>query len=344
MRTCRWLALLASLAVVTACSATESARVTWTRIDDSALGGPGNQEILSVAAGGPGLVAVGQDGPTGDERAVVWVSADGYEWSRIDDSALGGPGNQEILSVAAAGPGLVAAGHDNSSGDRDAAVWVSADGYEWSRIHDSALGGPGNQEIYSVAAGGPGLVAAGRDAPAGDSDAAVWVSADGYAWTRIDNAATFGGPDRQGIYSVTAGGPGLVAAGYDGPAGDSDVAVWVSADGYEWTRIRDMAVFGGAGEQESLSVTPGGPGLVAAGHDYRYGDSDVAVWVSADGYAWSRIYDAATFGGPNSEGVYSVVAGGPGLVAAGYDRSWDAEAETWNTDAAVWVSAVTPTP
>ena len=61
----------------------------------------------------------------------------------------------------------------------------------WMRVgHDEAVfGGPGNQSMYSVTAGGPGLVAVGSDesdswAP-GVTDGAVWVSADGVIWSRI---------------------------------------------------------------------------------------------------------------------------------------------------------------
>ena len=190
------------------------------------------------------------------------------------------------------------------------------------------------QLINSVTEGGPGLVAVGQDDPAGsaatgwvDSDAAVWVSADGYTWTRVPHdEAVFGGPDGQRMMSVTAGGPGLVAVGsdYRDGSGWPDVAVWVSADGYTWTRVpHDQAIFGGQGGQEVLSVTEGGPGLVAVGSVDSY--ASAAVWVSADGYTWTRVpHDEAVFGGPGTPGDHRGDGGGarPGRGRWGRLRGW----------------------
>ena len=87
------------------------------------FGGPGDQLMSSVADIGGGLVAVGRVGTLDDGDAVVWLSTDGRVWSRVphDEAVLGGPGRQSMLSVAAAGGGLVAVGWHGS----DAAVWVS---------------------------------------------------------------------------------------------------------------------------------------------------------------------------------------------------------------------------
>jgi hypothetical protein len=96
--------------------------------------------ISAVTEGGPGLVAVGAAGmalgnprDAGDQDAAVWTSPDGTTWSRVPSQAdvLGGPGSG-MLAVAAGGPGLVATGHDERSGDA-LAVWTSVDGITWSR-------------------------------------------------------------------------------------------------------------------------------------------------------------------------------------------------------------------
>ena len=311
---------------------------TWTRINDpAALGGPGTQ-ILSVMAGGPGLVAVGVDNSSGDQPedwdAAVWVSVDGHSWTRIHDPVdFGGPGARVISSLAVGGPGLVAVGHAEAGGDEDAAVWVSVDGYAWTRVDDEALSAPGGQAMNVAGAWRGGLVAFGVNDPGANSEAnAIWVSVDGYTWTRIDDPAMFGEPGTQQINCVVAGGPGLVAGGTDesswGEGGNA--ALWVSADGYTWTRITDEA-FGGPGNQGITSLAVGGPGLVAAGWDYSGGTWDAALWVSADGYTWTRITDEA-FGGPGSQVIGSVTAWGPGFVAAGYEDFGG------GADAAVWVA------
>jgi len=135
-------------------------------------------------------------------------------------------------------------------------------------------------------------------------------------WSRIPHdEAVFGGAGPQRMFSVTVGGPGLVAVGESDPDGsrnDLDAAVWTSVDGITWSLVpHDAAVFGGAGLQGMFDVTVGGPGLVAVGLDA----SDAAVWTSADGLTWSQVpHDEAIFGGAVMSGV---TAAGPGLVAVG---------------------------
>jgi hypothetical protein len=314
------------------------AGLVWARVPDSSeagFGEPFDQEIISVVAGVPGLVAVGWDNAAGFPFPSVWVSTEGQTWTRIVQPFLGMSSGQSMYSVVVGGPGLVAVGWDSSGGDSDAAVWVSADGYDWTFVDEKAFDEPGDQSMFSVVVGGPGLVAVGWDSSVDEGDGVVWVSADGYDWTRIDDEALFGGPGWQGLRGVSAGGPGLVAGGWDSSGGDSDAAVWVSADGETWERVpAEEAVFGGPNDQKIESVTAGGPGVVAVGWDGSRGDLHAAVWVSADGYTWTRIpHDATVFGAPGEQEMFSVVAGGPGVVAVGFAES------DGDPQAAVWVSA-----
>jgi len=58
------------------------------------------------------------------------------------------------------------------------------------------------------------------------------------------------------MVSVTVGGPGLVAVGFDRtPDNDEgDAAVWTSPDGLTWSRVdHDEAVFGGGSRQMMLT-------------------------------------------------------------------------------------------
>ncbi|MFQ5967864.1 MAG: hypothetical protein ACE5MI_09665 [Acidimicrobiia bacterium] len=333
--------LLSVALVVAACGTAagppSSEAISWSRVphDEAIFGGAGVQRMASVTAGGPGLVAVGSVGPVDDADAAVWTSLDGLNWSRVthDEAALGGERSQRMTSVTVGGPGLVAVGWDRSGGDQDAAVWTSPDGIAWFRIpHDeAALGGEGSQRLASVTSGGPGLVAVGSDRSGGDVDAAVWTSPVGIVWSRVPHSeAVFGGEDSQDMRGVTAGGEELVAVGSDRSGGDQDAAVWTSPDGITWSRVpHDEAVFGGEGFEFIVSVTSGGPGLVAVGRD-GLGDADAAVWTSPDGLTWSRVpHDEAVFGGVGRHGMRSVTAGGPGLVAVGEEGS----------RGAVWVMA-----
>ena len=158
---------------------------------------------------------------------------------------------------------------------------------------------------------------------------------DSYTWSRVPHdEGVFGDkvPFTRGMGDVTVGGPGLVAVGQ----GDDGATVWTSVDGITWSRVpHDDAVFGG--ENTMWSVTRGGPGLVAvgggAGPEHERDDGDVAVWTSVDGITWSRVpHDDAVFGGERQQQMASVISGGPGLVAVGWDTSGG------TPDAAVWTS------
>src|SRR5512137_1063350 len=69
----------------------------------------------------------------------------------------------------------------------------------WTRADvEGALAGPGLQLVFDVSAGGPGLVAVGAEDLDGDTNAAVWLSSDGYAWEQVPrDEAVFGGPGVQ---------------------------------------------------------------------------------------------------------------------------------------------------
>ena len=328
-----------------------------------------DRRMISVTAGGPGLVAVGSSAvgggiETDSSAAAVWTSVDGIDWSPVPNLAaeLGGPGGQAMASLTVGGPGLVAVGGEGLASFRDgegwssrhrAAVWTSVDGLTWSRVpHDEAVfGSTGDADMRSVTAGGPGLVAVGFECESkcgdgGDVDAAVWTSVDGLTWSRVAHKeSVFGGAGPQTMTSVTAGGPGLVAVGIDGTDETMDAAVWTSVDGLTWSRVlHDDAVFGGENAQQMRSVTRGGPGLVAVGADGIWGDGffgwqssgdfvgAAAVWTSVDGLTWSRVaHEEAVFGGAGGL-MNSVSSGGPGLVAVGSEASDD------DLHAAVWTS------
>jgi hypothetical protein len=255
-------------------------------------------------------------------------------WSRVpyDEAVFGGSGEQVMRGVTAGGPGLVAVGTDGSSPYPVAAVWTSVDGITWARVpHDeAAFGGPLGQGMWSVTAGGPGLVAVGT---VSDAWAVVWTSVDGISWSRVLlDDAVFGDETGHVMSSVTAGGPGLVAVGGAG-RDDQHAAVWTSVDGITWSRVaHDEAVFGGGWMN---SVTAGGPGLVAVGG----ADEHAAVWTSVDGITWSRVaHDEVVFGGEEVPWMSSVSVGGPGLVAVGSKGTGGHVGPRLTLDAVVWTS------
>lgn len=299
--------------------------IVWSRVphDEAIFGGDGDQVMSSVLASGPGLLAVGEVMDEGrDGRAALWTSVDGLTWSRVSqDEALYSGGNE-----VAGGPGFVAIGEFESA----AGVWTSTDGIAWLGVpHDEAVFesrlGDGNG-VTGLTVGGPGFVAVGSDGlnsdePTGRARAVVWTSIDGLTWSRLPHdEAVFGGEGDQGMFDVTAGGPGLVAVGEN----DHGAPVWTSIDGITWSQVpNDESVFSGANIRIFV-VTTGGPGLVAIGHDHQ---QDPAVWTSRDGITWIIEHNAF----PEArwrEGPRDVTAGGPGIVAVG----------SVGPDAAVWIS------
>lgn len=307
--------------------------IGWSQVDDpAALAGVGDQAMRAVMAGGPGLVAVGDaESGTGSDAA-VWTSEDGTKWSRVfNEQVLGGERDQVMWHVAAGGPGLVAVGGEGF----DAAVWTSSDGTTWSRLpHDEvAFGSEGRVVMRSVVAAGPGLVAVGAEEIGLNSVAAVWTSPDGLTWSRVPHdEAVFGGDGFQAMFAVATGGPGLVAVGGEQSDDGSDAAVWTSEDGVTWSRVAgDVSQLGGAGNQVMFGVTADESGLVAVGASPGPERAAESVWVSSDGFLWTRVAveDGA---GPDGVVMFSVSRGGPGFVAVGQEAISD------DSFAAVWVS------
>jgi hypothetical protein len=256
----------------------------------------------------------------------------------LDESVFGR--DQGMNSVVAGGPGLVAVGLDGEYGEgRDAAIWSSIDGRTWSRVphEDGVFGGAW---IDAVTVGGPGLVAVGGTTRGVDGvDAVVWTSVDGIAWSRIPHdESIFGGVEDQYMSDVTAGGPGLVAVGTDGGTGVWDhntgihAAVWTSVDGIKWSRVpnHDALLGTGGNPAPMLSVTTGGPGLVAVGGEIG---ARMPVWTSLDGFTWTRVPDDETFRGV----MFEVIDGESGLKAIGCECNasggWES---SWNP--VVWTS------
>ena len=308
----------------------------WTHVSGTSLGTTGEQRMDAVATMGDDVVAVGSERIGGDVDAAVWRSADrGTSWDRVEGatSGLHEAGDQAMQVVVPATPGVVAAGFETSpEGDLDASVWTSKDGSSWTRLTQATLTGPGDQQIVGATTMEDRLIAVGSSASVGgDLDAAVWVRADG-EWTDI----TLGGPGDQQIDAVVASDTGLVAVGWSALGGNVDAAVWTSADGYGWDRVPAADVLGGAGDQRMSSVTSVDGTFFAGGSSTRDGrDPDGAVWLSADGIEWSRapVRDIAGAGGQQIRSLVSFASNR--LLAAG------SQDLAGNEEAAAWVAKLT---
>jgi len=183
-------------------------------------------------------------------------------WTRVENSALGGDGYQSMNAVAYDGDRFVAVGGESSGSSERAAVWTSQDGEEWTRIEDVSV--PGDPELVgmnSVIAGGPGFVAVGTiwnwtGVEDQSAEPVVWTSQDGEEWTRIEDVSVPGDAELAGMNSVIAGGPGLIAVGWDfnRERFEGNAVVWTSVDGTSWEHVAAQGTEFSGGEMSSSAV------------------------------------------------------------------------------------------
>jgi hypothetical protein len=331
------IALVAGVAIGTATlRSLSSARIvtgalptTWERVDalqDAPF-------ITAMASRSHSVVAAGEG---------IWSSRDGRSWTQVlDASALNANRSPQgvvgqlgqLEDVIAGGPGYVAVGQadDPATQRAVAAVWTSTDGRHWVRAQSPALAPPTppipdgvetpvQGYIQSVSDGGPGLVAVGGvfgGAFSGSElltqpyDPAVWTSADGVHWSRVDTHAVFG--SRTGaspllsLSAVTEHGHQLVLAA----TGRDTTSIFESRDGSHWRRtasvpgaISQLTAFRG------LLVAVGSQGTAAGATGQRG-----VVWTSTDGVHWRQAAASA----PAVIAKYTGVAStGTSVVVVGY--------------------------
>jgi hypothetical protein len=244
---------------------------SWDRVSRGPLTSSGDEYMVRVVKGGPGLVAVGwEKAPNGNTDASVWTSGDSRLWAGVDSATFGGPGEQKMLSAVRFRSGIVAVGDSVVGGNMDAAAW-RYDGTNYVRSHSKSLHEPGKQLMAAVAAGPDGLVAVGFDESGPDRDAAVWRSRDGLHWSRVPSRV-FGGPDFQEMQGVAWTHAGYVAVGRDVPAG----ATWSSTDGRHWQEQRPLRLDDRFPRLSAVVEFRGK--LYALGRAVLHGDVDAAVW------------------------------------------------------------------
>ncbi len=160
-----------------------------------------------------------------------------------------------------------------------------------------------------------------------------WRSADGTTWRRVAlSPDTFGGSPRD----VAAGGPGLVAIGWDvGLSAGVHRVVWTSKDGETWAR--DPRPDGDLGPVRIDGLVAGGPGFLAWGADPTGVSPVVREWFSADGLSWAV-----------ADGLGSVLGGAPtgilgfdgGFVAWAMPGSGAQGTVAWSHDGQSWSSLI----
>lgn len=256
-------------------------------VNPGSLGHPqayqgGQADLLDVAVGGPGLVAVGY--LVRDFSAAAWYSTDGKAWALVRDFPA--DEGSSASAVAVGDESIAAVG----SAGLDASVWTSGDGRTWERIALPTFHAETQIRMTSVAAWRGGFVAAGYiGSLVGPIRAAFWISEDGRDWRRVADSPGFADARVAGL-TATADGAELIAVGARGDAkAATGAAAWRSPDGETWQRAADSASLDGS----VMHSVAGGPDrLVAVGSDVA--STRAITWESADGSAWTQAPDDAS--------------------------------------------------
>jgi hypothetical protein len=231
---------------------------TWTAGDVPRVGDD-PERMTTVTATDAGWIAGGSAGPElGARRPRIWTSTDGRSWQAVPGVTQFADG--EVGTILRLEHSYLALGQLGTVQHPSGSVaWQSADGQDWTRIDDQALG---TALVAAGAVSGDGrLVAVGTSLDA--REAVVWLSADGRSWERLPQEQSrlyYGQKIRMTDVIATPGG--WVAVGDESslqrPTGKS----WFSTDGRAWTKA---ALQPALAHTEVLAVASLGDYLYAVG-------------------------------------------------------------------------------
>jgi hypothetical protein len=201
----------------------------WQRA--TALAGPGAagagtaQQMLAVAAGPGGFVAVGAD----SDRPAAWTSANGRTWKLASLPLPPGALRAQLQAVTVNGHRIVAIGTSATPSGQAAPFAAESvnGGATWTQ---SLLPSPGGAVAAdAVAATGAGFTATGTLGTGGRRDVVIWTSTDGLTWkTNSPSVVGLGGQGIQEITALTTSGSTLTGVGFTAsPAGESPT-IWRS--------------------------------------------------------------------------------------------------------------------
>jgi len=305
---------------------------TWTLASTAGLPLRPGDQISVLKRTAAGFIAAGSNVPGGEEAKaspVVFLSANGISWQRLDAAQLGlaaGAGRVTGIRYAAAyGNATLIAGDVVStvagkSGRTQvittSAAWLSGNGgTTWMLVVRPAAQG----QISGEAVTRDGFILV-RPATAGGRPAvAVYRSPDGRAWTR---SATLSTPAGFQTGFVSGGPDGAVVSGQAGRV----LTAFVSADGASWEQT---PAFGTAAAEAVSGVTLAADGtVVVTGTSAPAADSrQPMITVLGPRTGPVRVDVAAIRGATEAQlAVNGIAAAGSTLVAVGgangYPAAW----------------------
>ena len=241
-----------------------------------------------------------------------------------------------------------------------AVPWTSSDGRVWQQGPPLDMTGLAHGAwVEEVVEGPAGLLALGRVPGCADDGTgclpapatALWISADGLLWSKIDLQKAFGG---NAIGNVSAGPTGYIAVSASSDSGTARPAIWLSADGRVWRAVTlSSATFKDAYLSEALVIKDGYLVAGRTGSLEGWGGGDFpsttpSMWWSADGSAWSRAILPNVAEAPEAEAAIATVGAGKLVVHVGrWDCSCPPEGDTqaWtSSDGRAWKAATAAFP
>lgn len=260
--------------------------------------------------------------PTGALPSITPRVAGTISWTQVDLPAGLAVTSESSSQNAFFGWSKGYVGFSESLNGGPIVPWDSPDGRNWHQ--DKALdtaGLTGGAWVSEVVEGPAGLLALGR-APGCLMNGsgcvptpakALWTSADGRTWSRVELAGQFGG---RAVGDVSAGPKGYMAISRSSESATSDPAVWLSANGRSWRSVTLPPEAFKDAYLASGSVLSGGyliAGRIGSVAGYGGGDypsTTPALWWSADGSAWSRVSLAGASAAPEAEAAVTTIANG----------------------------------
>jgi hypothetical protein len=299
---------------------------TWTLTSSAGMPlRPGDQlNVLRRTASG--FLAAGVNIPDGDRAKaspVLFLSANGISWQRLDATQLGlSAGTGRALNIryaAVSGPLILIAGDVSTT--KTSGAWLSRDGgLTWSTAHAPAAAPAGQPQVTGVAAVDGGFVLVRAATVHRSPGVQVYRSADGSTWTRQATLTAPGGL----VTGLVNGGPsGAVITGRAG-GGAGTLTAYVSATGASW---QQTPAFGRADAESVSAVTTAEGRAVVTATMAAPQSREPAISVLAGGAPVLQVNMAKIPGAFDPQlAVNDVVAAGSNQVAVGsangYPVAW----------------------
>ncbi|MFF5206836.1 hypothetical protein [Streptosporangium sp. NPDC000396] len=198
----------------------------YTRAGKLPAGG-GGVRLYDVSETSSGYVAVGGTGTTEHEVGVVWVSADGVNWTARKPVLPPGATSAGLRHVVLYGGHIVVAGTAQTENGRRAFGAVSDDNgstweFSWFPADQASA-------VQDLAAAEEGVVAVGWHGVPGEGDSVAWTSENGLTWQRhAPTQGSLGGDGAQWLGAVAVSGGQVVALGRSTTYNADHLTLWRS--------------------------------------------------------------------------------------------------------------------